>query len=138
METVMRSFVCCEIEKSQLVLQKMLCSEQIHATLESVAETCVGSLRHDGKILTTDCPQGLARIRHASRRARARILSALAAAISLGAAALTLSRTREPSIEAEPAGAQQPHHAVAEAIRPRPAVPAPRGQWLGGRLCTPE
>ena len=47
----MRCYVTREIDKSRRVMEKLLSSEQILTTLETVAEVCVDALHSDGKIL---------------------------------------------------------------------------------------
>lgn len=58
----MRCFVTQEIDKSRRVIEKLLFSEQILSTLETIAEVCVDSLYDRGRILfcgdssrTADC-----------------------------------------------------------------------------------
>lgn len=47
----MRCFVTQEIDKSRRVIEKLLFSEQILSTLETVAEVCVDSLYDGGRVL---------------------------------------------------------------------------------------
>lgn len=47
----MRCFVTQEIDKSRQVIEKMLFSEQILSTLETIAEVCVDALYNGGRVL---------------------------------------------------------------------------------------
>lgn len=47
----MRCYVTREIDKTRRVMEKLLCSEQILTTLETIAEVCVDSLHSNGKIM---------------------------------------------------------------------------------------
>lgn len=47
----MRCFVTREIDKSRQIMEKLLRSEQILSTLETIAEVCVDSLHNGGKII---------------------------------------------------------------------------------------